>query len=1155
MYAWLISLRRLGLCTLALLALCISLGAHATPTVRAAITPVFANSASVTISSPTSTVVGDLLIAQIAVSSGATITTPVGWTLLVNTANGSSLRQAIYWRLAAVAGANSFSWVLSASGRNGGAMLAISAGTFDSSMPIDNGAIASSGSSASPNTAALSVLTADSLVLAAFGSNRGNQSTALVAGNPGTVVHDDQGGTGNGPALLLTRASQASAGNYSPINATAFNSNDDWVAQAWAIRPPSIAPVLSWRFDEAAWTGLAGEVIDSSGNNLNGTVKPATANRPTTAAANPALATNSAGEGTCRYGSFNSANRQYAEVADSNLLDLSSFTVAVWVYPRSWPGSDLMTIVSKDVNFEFHLKPTGVVNWWWRDSAGTRQFDSTNNTAGRVAINAWTHVAIRFRPGSQTLFINGVANASASNALAPLSNSDPLQVGADLNARHFNGNLDELRVFAGALSDAQVLALASERHACSGAVPHHLEFLHDGTALTCQPEAVTLRACADASCATLYTADVSATLTPSGWVGGDTQVVSNGTANLKLRRNSAEVVTLGVSSASPTPSNPALCYIGVSANCSLDFKDAGFIFDVPNLLADKPSGSIDLIAARKDDTTQRCVPAFAPGTRTVQFWSGYSNPASGTQSVSVNSAPVSGSSPGTSLSLNFDSNARASIDVRYADAGQMNLNASYTGSAASGDAGLLLTGNDTFVTKPYGLLLQTDTSSSCTLADISCPLYPGSVRAGDAFNLKIKAVAWQSDGEPLTAAALANNPATPNFQLSNIALSSQLLAPAGGSAGALGVGNYSHVLGTVANSNSTTVSQTISEVGVFSLTATPPLTGYFGETVSTSVSGNIGRFAPAYLTASGRASLTPSCGAAFSYQGQPMAFAVGQEPLLTVTGKNRSGVVTSNYDRGDFWRLGIPTRDPYLSVTAKASLDAVGRLISSTPVSPVQSGADTGDGARSYLWSGETLQYNPAVLPLAEDVPFTAAVRQDFTAAALTDADAVCNGLGSGCLAFGYDFANLPGSEVRLGRVRLSNANGSELQGLALPFNLETWQAVAGASFQPELTDSCTNATVLGAPVLSAYTGNLAAGETLATVSGPLAGGGQLRLSAPGSGNDGSVQAGFATLPTWLYYDWDATGVASGRRAASGLASFGIYRGATPLIFRRELYR
>lgn len=741
--------------------------------------------------------------------------------------------------------------------------------------------------------------------------------------------------------------------------------------------------------------------------------------------------------------------------------------------------------------------------------------------------------------------LNGV-NALAASGQAALPQNFYLSLTGSSGGSTNTHELDDLQVCAATMNTI-------------GQQIDHFDFSYASSALTCSPQTVTIRACLNSSCSTLLTDPVSVTLNPStGWTatapatvsGGNTIVFSGGSATAQLRSNLIGDVSVGVAGSTPAtkPLSVSTC---TTSGCKISYADSGFLLSVPNMLAAKPTAAT-IQAVKKSDTSQACVPGFASGTRTLKFSSSYLSPTSGTQSVIVNNTPVPAAL--TDLSLTFDASASAPLTVRYDDAGQMQLNARYEPSSGV-DSGLVMTGNDSFVAKPYGLLLQTDTSSSCTLADISCPLYPGSVRAGDGFNLNIKAVVWQSDGEPLTAAALANNPATPNFQLSNIALSSQLLAPAGGSAGALGVGSYSHVLGTVANSNNTTVSQTISEVGVFSLTATPPLTGYFGETVSASVSGNVGRFAPAYLTASGSASLTPSCGAAFSYQGQPMAFAVGQEPSLTVTGKNRSGGVTNNYDRGSFWQLGTPTRDAYLSVTTKASLDAVGRLSSSAAITPVQSGADSGDGARSYRWSGETLQYSPAVLPLADDLPFTAAVRQGFSAAALTDADTVCNGVGSGCLAFSYDFANVPGSQVRLGRLRLSNAHGSELQGLALPFNLETWQAVAGASFQPELTDSCTNASVLGAPVLSSHTGNLAVGETVATVSGPLAAAGQVQLSAPGAGNDGSVQARFASQPTWLDYDWDATGVSAGRRASRGLASFGIYRGATPLIFRRELYR
>lgn len=536
----------------------------------------------------------------------------------------------------------------------------------------------------------------------------------------------------------------------------------------------------------------------------------------------------------------------------------------------------------------------------------------------------------------------------------------------------------------------------------------------------------------------------------------------------------------------------------------------------------------------------------------MNFTRTYSNPATGTLPVQINGTTVTSNTP---LTLSFDNTASAALTVRYADAGLINLTANYSGSIGL-DAGLVLTGSDDFVSKPYGLLLQTDTAAGCTAADISCPLYPGGVRAGDPFSLRIQAVAWQSDGEALTAAALADNSVTPNFQLNGIALASQLQAPAGGSNGTLGVSSYNHALGA----QTTLSNQSISEVGVFRIAATPPANAYFGETVSATVSGLVGRFAPAYLRASGEAALTPSCGSAFSYQGQPMAFATGQDPRLTVTAFNRLGGVTGNYDRGSFWRLSLPGRDAYLSVTGKASLDTPGRLLAQGTLATSQSGADGGDGARTWRWSGEQLLYAPTTVPLADDLPFNAAIRQGFSASALTDADGACVGTGSSCQTYSYDFS---GSQVRLGRLSIGNAHGSELQPLALPLRLESWQGSSTGLFQLESADTCT-AAVLGQPQLGTPTGNLSVGDTTASLSSPAltAAQGLITLTAPGAGNDGSVPVSLRTptaciagqancLPDWLWYDWRG----AGREAPQGLATFGVYRGAEPLIFRRELYR
>lgn len=371
--------------------------------------------------------------------------------------------------------------------------------------------------------------------------------------------------------------------------------------------------------------------------------------------------------------------------------------------------------------------------------------------------------------------------------------------------------LDDLQVCASAMTPV-------------GQQIDHFEFVHAGNALTCNPLDVLIRACLDAACSSTYTGAVTASFTPNGWVGGNSLTFSGGSVSRQLRVTTAGNVTLGVSGSSPAlkPLSKSLCSSGgaLSNNCVVNFADSGFIFDVPNTFSAKPVAAT-IQAVKKSNSSQTCVPGFASGSRTLQFSRSYTDPGAGTQPVLVNNIAIAAAA--TNLSLNFDATASAPLTVQYNDAGLITLNASFTGSGV--EAGLTMLGSDQFVAKPYGLCLQTDSSASCTSADIGCPVFPGNIRAGDSFPLRIQAVGWQADGEALTAAALCTgNPVTPNFQLADIALASQLLAPAGGSNGTLGSSSYSHILG-----NTTSVSQSISEVGVFRLTATPQTNSYLGE--------------------------------------------------------------------------------------------------------------------------------------------------------------------------------------------------------------------------------------------------------------------------------------------------------------------------------------
>ncbi|MGL6484056.1 DUF6701 domain-containing protein [Aeromonas caviae] len=436
----------------------------------------------------------------------------------------------------------------------------------------------------------------------------------------------------------------------------------------------------------------------------------------------------------------------------------------------------------------------------------------------------------------------------------------------------------------------------------------HFEFDHSGQALTCNPETLTIRACANASCSQLFTDPVSAILTPlkngsNGWIAdsqvsynGNTATVnfSNGTAKLQLRNNLATAITVGVSGSTPStkPLSTTLCRAGSgalsAAACTLSFADSGFLFNVPDTLANKPQ-QVVMTAVRKDNTSQLCVPSFQKQTKRITFWSDYNMPATnlfGSQIRIDKTAIATTAGAPTAMDLYFNELGETTLkDVSYPDAGQMRLNARHDGSGDT--AGLVMTGSDLFVSRPVGLCI-TPTQGTCAAGDITCPVFK---RTGDSFSLNIQAMAWQSDSD---GDICSGNGTTPNFVLSDIALTSELVAPQGGVVAQVTPTRYSHV---AASASLNTPALSLNEVGVFRIKATPPAatlpegstvsTGYFGYTIPPATSVPLGRFVPwDFNMTSG--TVTPACGG-FSYMSQPFGI------QTVVEARNKEGSVTRNY--------------------------------------------------------------------------------------------------------------------------------------------------------------------------------------------------------------------------------------------------------------------
>lgn len=876
----------------------------------------------------------------------------------------------------------------------------------------------------------------------------------------------------------------------------------------------TVTPVVEYRMDEASWNGTANEAADSTVNALHGAAL---------------LGATTATAKIC-----NGANlvANYMEVPDNALLDISStLTVTAWIKPARWGGvagkDALMTVLSKDTNYELHIDSTGHVFWWW----GTGSLTST----ATVPIGSWTHVALVYANGSQTIYINGTASGTATFAGALPVNALPLQIGDDQGygggTRRFDGMIDEVKVFNGALTGTQISTGYANENAgknwdgtvrtCPSYGPHHIEIQHDGNGLTCSADTVTIRACVDAAvpCNTLYTAGgLSVTLTPGGQTFAIDATGINSAASVQ-QSTTGSVTLSAVSVPAATDATPTTCWNTATstASCAMTFSDSGFVVTAPDHVACN-NVSVTIEAVETAPGTGRCVPAYQNVTRAVNLKCAYANPTAGTLPVnaagvalnSTNDASAACDGTGRSPTLSFDGNGTATISLNYADAGQLTLIASDT--APTGKA---MAGSDTFVVAP------------ASFAFSGIPAAP--LTAGQAFNATVTAMN-----------ACATPAATPNFTGQTVAITSSNPQPGLGNATAINTS-------LTATSGTGSANLTWDEVGTIDLNAS--LSNYLGSALSISGSQTgVGRFRPAYFDTAVSGLMACPAGLAcpasndvlngFIYSGQPFT--------VKVIAKSLTGNATVNYQGAT-----------YAHDVTLTAWDALGSTVTQNPgggalASNAVAAADFAAGVATLAtptYTFGTVQTAPTdIFIRAKESPGA----DNVTSLRTVPATSVEGGV-----------------TLASGRIKLSNGHGSEL--LPLPL-AATVQYYNGTAWVRSDTDTVTalgaSDVALAFPAGTASKpNNLAACETAVSITG-ISPAFAINLSAPGNGDDGWTN---------LTLNLGATAVGNRCTAVGGVgapsttanrpwlqfpagtnptarATFGVYRGNDEFIYLRENY-
>lgn len=914
----------------------------------------------------------------------------------------------------------------------------------------------------------------------------------------------------------------------------------------------------NYQLEGPSWNGLIGEVKDSSGNDLNGITVGNTTAEPAQ---------------VC-YGASFSGTVDAITVPDNDALDIvEELTVMAWINADAIPTSGLMTIVSKDTNYEFHVNTSGQIFWWWENGSTSRSFDSG---AFSITPGTWHHVAIVYShdEGAQRIYVDGMEQAAQNYANETMvTNALPLHIGIDYNSptRAFAGQIDEVKVFSRALSSDAIQLYSNESRACNSCVLGSFDISQPNYALACPDTRATIDITARCIGGDVKT-DYLGTVSLSGPAGSQFYAAANGgtaingltfttgeqgvtQAYLYYDNEDSDVrVTVEDNSAS----------VSDTATSGTDFRAYGFrVSQQPTDFACGDSTALRLSAYGRTDNTPggscAVITGFS-GTKNLDAWFSATTDDDGTQNIVTSPLRLNGtsvtnqnSSADSNLSLEFTA-GEATINLAYENAAHfLDLNfrhddAPYDGSefseltassqsftaypdhfelsAERGITALNNSSNGGAPTHAAGEAFTLSATAQCSNNAIASDYQPTAnsdrvmaylQRTGPTGGSSVDGILRLSSAKAITS----NTAATPSWESANISSSSF----------SNGVYQYG--------------SANYSEVGLIHLYMQDQ--NYFGNTVSAS-SLAIGRFIPDHfgLTLNDgalAAYCSPAAGNDFSYIGQALGYATA--PSLTLTAQNASNATTQNYTESGYLKLTpaditrvFPSED-----TTTLGADAATAMAISSSVNQPMSFININAGNLEYQFdSNDAYTYDKNANALV--APFISEF--DINITAISDQDAVT------AAAFPYTLSPT-GINLKYGRWAMDNSFGPEIQSQLVPMRIEHWN---GNRFVTNTDDSCTSYAAANLSHTDSLNGgsttpSTPAGATTILVDGEAASGSQIQLSAPGAGHTGTSDLEYLG-DSWLRFDWD-NNPATADTNATATATFGQYRGHDRIIYWREL--
>ena len=152
-------------------------------------------------------------------------------------------------------------------------------------------------------------------------------------------------------------------------------------------------------------------------------------------------------------------------VPDSPSLRLNQFTIALWVFPTQVKSDYQLLLAKEDSsganrNYGLYIVPNSLQVRYavWAGDCVTKL---AANSSGQMALNTWNYIVFTYDGANEKFYLNGVLDSATPAPAGTLCQAAvPVKIGMETSAfLPFSGTLDDIQIYAQALTAAQVASL------------------------------------------------------------------------------------------------------------------------------------------------------------------------------------------------------------------------------------------------------------------------------------------------------------------------------------------------------------------------------------------------------------------------------------------------------------------------------------------------------------------------------------------------------------------------------------------------------------------------------------------------------------------------------------------------------------------------